>query len=260
MVLVLAAAGLHAGWTLVLHGSEDRPAVMAVAGLVAGVALLPALVIEPPSGVVGLVVLSGAAEAAYALSLSAAYRRGGLSIAYPVARGTAPLVVTLLAFALLSQTPAPAALAGAVSLAAGLGWLAVEGRRRLAGAAVGFGLLTGVVIALYSTVDARAVRTAAPVGYLAAVMLVQGLILTAGIRVDPVRLRRALPGGAAVAVGSTAAYLLVLFAFQRAAAGRVATLREVAVLVGILLSGERPGRAVWLAAVLVVAGAVLAGA
>ena len=54
------------------------------------------------------------------------------------------------------------------------------------------------------------------------------------------------------------AYLLVLYAFQRAPAGRVSTLRESSVLIGILLSGERPSSAVWVGAVLVLMGALLA--
>jgi drug/metabolite transporter (DMT)-like permease len=61
-----------------------------------------------------------------------------------------------------------------------------------------------------------------------------------------------------VAVGTTAAYLLVLFAFQRAPAGRVSTLREVSVLIGVLIAREKSGGRVWLGAALVVAGAIMA--
>jgi drug/metabolite transporter (DMT)-like permease len=53
-------------------------------------------------------------------------------------------------------------------------------------------------------------------------------------------------------------YLLVLFAFQQAPAGRVATLREASVLVGLMLSGERPSPAIWAGAILVLTGAWLA--
>ena len=52
-------------------------------------------------------------------------------------------------------------------------------------------------------------------------------------------------------MGSVGAYLLVLYAFQVAPAGRVSTLREASVLVGLMLSGERPARAVWTGAILV---------
>ena len=83
-------------------------------------------------------------------------------------------------------------------------------------------------------------------------------MLVAWLRGNRARLRRALGPGTRIAVGTVAAYLLVLLAFQRAPAGRVATLREASVLVGLLLARERPGRLVWLGAGLVVIGAVLA--
>ena len=54
------------------------------------------------------------------------------------------------------------------------------------------------------------------------------------------RLQGGLRNGLLIAVGSLAAYLLVLYAFRLAPAGRVSTLRESSVLIGILLSGERP--------------------
>jgi drug/metabolite transporter (DMT)-like permease len=83
-------------------------------------------------------------------------------------------------------------------------------------------------------------------------------LLTAWLRGDAPRLRASLRPGLLVAFGSTAAYLLVLLAFQRAPAGRVSTLREVSVLFGIILAGERPGGRVWTGAILVVGGMALA--
>ena len=70
IVLVLAAAVVHAAWNLTLHATEDRPATMAVAGLLAGLFLLPGIVLAPPWPVLPLVVLSALAETAYALFLS----------------------------------------------------------------------------------------------------------------------------------------------------------------------------------------------
>jgi drug/metabolite transporter (DMT)-like permease len=97
-----------------------------------------------------------------------------------------------------------------------------------------------------------------PLGYLAAVQLGSGLLLTALLGFDSRRLRASGWAGARIGVGQAAAYLLVLFAFQRAAAGPVATLRELSVLIAILVSRERPGRVAWAGAVLCVAGGILA--
>jgi drug/metabolite transporter (DMT)-like permease len=255
--LVLIAAVLHAAWNLTLHGAEDRVASLAVAGLASGVALLPAVVVAPPSGVLGLVLASAAAESVYGLSLAAAYRRGELSLTYPIARGVAPVLVTVGAWIVLSQAPTPLSLAGAATLGAGLVLLAQAGRRAQRLRAMAFAALTGVAIAVYSVVDARAVQTANPFAYLGLVLLLEGLVLAAVVRVYLGRLRRSMGPGIRIAVGSVGAYVLVLVAFRLAEAGRVATLRELSVLVGILLAREGPGPRTWVGAGLVVAGAVM---
>ena len=257
LALVLLAAFLHAGWNLLLHGTEDRLAAATVAGLVAGAALLPVIILAPPWQVWPLILLSALAECAYAIFLTNAYRLGALSLAYPLARGSAPLLVTLGGWLLLSQPPTIWTLAGAGALALGLASVATAGKRVGQGVAIAFALLTGVAIATYATIDAGAVRVVNPVGYLGAVLGIQGILLVGFLRGDLGRLKRAAWPGIQIAAGSTAAYLLVLLAFQRANAGPVATLREVSVLIGVLLAREQKGPRVWLGAALVVLGAIL---
>jgi drug/metabolite transporter (DMT)-like permease len=255
---VLVAAVIHASWNRVLHAEGDRVAAMAVAGMATGVLLLPAVIVWPPWRVLPFVAASAGAHVLYALGLSAAYRRGALSVAYPLGRGVAPLLVTLGGWLLLAERPTLGALVGAVSLAVGLALIAVSGGRTGQGAAVVFALLTGLTIAAYSVVDAAAVRQVAPAGYLGTVLGIQGVLLALVVRGDRVRLRRGFRSGVLIAVGSVSAYLLVLYAFQLAPAGRVSTLREASVLIGIMLSGERPGPVVWSGAALVLIGALLA--
>ena len=256
--LVLVAAVIHASWNRVLHAEGDRVAAMAVAGLMIGVLLLPAVVVWAPWRVLPLVAASALAHVAYALGLSAAYRRGALSVAYPLGRGVAPLLVTLGGWLLLAERPSLGALIGAMSLASGLALIAIAGGRSGQGAAVVFAVLTGLTIAAYSVVDAAAVRQVSPVGYLGAVLGFQGLLLTLGLRGNRKRLRGGLRSGTLIAIGSVGAYLLVLYAFRLAPAGRVSTLREASVLIGLMLSGERPSRAIWFGAGLVLVGALLA--
>jgi drug/metabolite transporter (DMT)-like permease len=260
LALVLVAACAHAGWNLILHETTDRIAAVAVAGLATGVVFLPLIIAQAPWRVLPLVLLSAAGEAAYALLLSAAYAHGTLAVAYPIARGTAPLLVTLGAWLVLAQRPGLLGVAGAVALALGLTLIGAAGQRAGELVAVGFALLTGVAIAAYSVVDARAVQTVAPPGYLGLVLGLEGMALLVWMRGSGrvARLRKALRPGLLIAVGSTAAYLLVLFAFQLAPAGRVSTLREVSVLLGVLLSRSRRGWVVWVGATLVFAGMVLA--
>jgi drug/metabolite transporter (DMT)-like permease len=257
LALVLAAALLHATWNRVLHGAEDRLAASAVGLTLAAVLLLPVTVAAPPVQVWPSVLASGVAEAAYFSFLAAAYRRGELSVTYPVARGIAPFLITLGGAAVLGQALTPAHLAGSLALAIGLAVISQAGLAKGRGAALGFAALTGITIAVYSVIDAGAVRSANAVAYLGAVTVVQAAILLAAVRLDWGRMRASAKAGAGIGVGSVAAYLLVLLAYQRAPASPVATLRELSILLGILIAGDRPGKRIWIGGVLCVLGASL---
>ncbi|HEU0114350.1 MAG TPA: hypothetical protein VFQ80_06730 [Thermomicrobiales bacterium] len=259
-----AAAVIHAAWNWALHVEGDRVAALTVAGLAAGVLLAPAMVVRPPFAVAPLIVLSALFQTGYALALAAAYRRGALSVAYPIGRGTAPLLVTLGGWAVLGQRPGPLALAGAIALACGLGLIGLAAWRTDQRGAVGFALLAGTGIAGSSLVDARAVQTVWPPAYLGATLLIEGALLTIRLRLDGAvsqtlgRMRGSLGIGVLIAAGTVAAYLLVLFAFQRSPAGRVSTMREASVVIGLMLAREGVGARVWFGAGLVALGAILA--
>ncbi|HET9311240.1 MAG TPA: DMT family transporter [Actinomycetota bacterium] len=259
VALVLAAAVLHASWNVRLHGEGDRVAAMAASGLVSGVVLLPFLVLDPPSGLWLLVLISGVAEAVYGLALAGAYRRGELTVTYPVGRGSAPLMTTLAAVAVVGQPATLRTLVAASLVAAGLGLLALRSHRHGSLAATGLALAVGAMIATYSVVDARAMRDgAAPLAYLAATLGLEGLVVAATTGFDVGRLRAALRPGAAIALGSVGAYALVLLAFQLAPVGRVATLREISIVVAVLLAREHPGPLGWAGIGAVVTGGALA--
>jgi drug/metabolite transporter (DMT)-like permease len=208
-------------------------------------------------------LLSGLVEALYAIFLAAAYQRGALAVAYPIGRGTAPILVTLGAWLILGQPPSALTLLGAGALLAGLILVALAGRKLGQMAAVGFALLTGCAIATYSVIDAWAVGTpgVSPIAYLGPVLAVEGVLLLIWMRcwhrAAWKRVRQAARPGILIAMGSVGTYLLVLFAFQQAGAGRVATVRESSVLLGVLLSRGQRGWRLWLGAALVVAGIVL---
>src|SRR6516225_8938379 len=177
LFLVLVAAGFHAGWNRLLHGADDRLAAAAVGAVVGAVLLLPVTIAAPPTGVWPLALASGAAEATYFALLAAAYRRGELSYTYPVARGIAPFLITLGGAVVLGESLTAARVAGSLTLAAGLAIISQAGLTRGRGIALAFAALTGLSIAVYSVIDAGAVRSAGAVGYLGAVTVVQAVIL-----------------------------------------------------------------------------------
>ncbi len=259
IALVLAAAVLHALWNVRLHGADDRVAAMAMSGVVSGVVLLPFLVFDPPSGLWGLLLISGAAEAVYGLALAGAYRRGELSVTYPVGRGSAPLMATIAAVVVVGQPASGRTIVAAALVAVGLVLLAFRSHRHGMLAATGLALVVGVAIATYSVVDARAVRGgAATLAYLAGTLGLEGVLMAATTRFDVARLRGSIRPAISIAIGSVGAYAMVLLAFRLAPVGQVATLREVSVVLAVLIARERPGRLGWVGIGAVAAGGTLA--
>jgi drug/metabolite transporter (DMT)-like permease len=259
VALVLAAAVLHALWNVRLHGADDRVAAMAMSGIISGLVLLPFFALDPPAGVWGLLVISGLAEAIYGLALAGAYRRGDLSVTYPVGRGSAPLMATLAATVVVGQPASVRTVVAASLVALGLVLLAFRSHRSGTLAATGLALVVGATIATYSVVDARAVGLgAAPLAYLAGALAIEGVLMASTTGFDRARLRASLGPGAAIALGSVGAYALVLFAFRLAPVGQVATLREVSVVVAVLMAREHPGPLGWAGIAAVVAGGALA--
>jgi drug/metabolite transporter (DMT)-like permease len=256
--LVLLAAAVHATWNLRLHRAEDRVAVIAVAGIVSGAMLFPFVLVDPPVEVVGWIAVSTAAEIVYGLSLAAAYRRGDLSLTYPVGRGLAPVLATIGAWVALGERPPAIALLGAVCMAVGLALLGWEARRARSLEAFAFALLVAVTVAIYSVVDADAVTMTGPLGYLAFPLFLSGVAEGAMIRFDRSRLRAAIRPGFVVGLGSCVAYGLVLFAFRLSPVGPVTTLREVSVLIAVGLAAERVTLRRWVGVGACLVGAILA--
>ncbi|MBX3098792.1 MAG: EamA family transporter [Salinibacterium sp.] len=190
-----------------------------------------------------LILVSGALQVAYFLLLQRAYRLGDVSLVYPLARGTGPLLAVLLAIVILGERPTPIALVGAGVVIAGVVIIGFAGGRAAAvvnRAGVVYGLLVGVVIAAFTLWDASAVTVGGmpPVGLYWGSVLVQMLLLaTPALR--RVRDTRAIAGThwrAVLTVGilSPLAYILILLAMQLAPVSTVAPAREVSVvLVGL---------------------------
>ena len=180
-------------------------------------------------------------EAAYYWSLAQAYRYGDLSQVYPIARGTAPLVVPLLAVVFLGEHPSPLAIAGIVVIVAGVVLLLAPGKpmRAMRGRGTLYALLTGVIIAAYSTLDKRGVALVpAPLyAYLLFVGLTVALLPAILPRRAAVLGQWRTHRGAIVTVGilTPLAYGLVLLALTIAPVSSVAAAREVSVVIAAVL-------------------------
>ncbi len=250
--IVAAAAVIHATWNVIIKTSGDplktsgRAMVAGVAvGLPFAIATYAAIGAPPiPPAAIGLAVVSGLVETAYFVLLSAAYRRGDLSVVYPIARGTAPLFAVAAGVVILGERLGPLGALGVAGLAGGVlviqrPWRAMRSVRDggRVDRAVLFALATGLSIATYSAIDRVGVRLVEPWVFAAMLFPVGALALTAWIRfVDRAQVDDGAgwPRSAFAGVISLLGYLLILFAYSIAPLTIVAPLRESAI---VLVSG-----------------------
>jgi drug/metabolite transporter (DMT)-like permease len=267
-IAVIAAAVTHAVWNAIAHGIKDQTLAFALIG-VGGIAIgIPLVIVAamPRSDCWPYLLGSVVIHIFYNLLLMRCYRLGEFSQVYPLARGTSPLVVTILAAIFIHEHLAWAQISGVLVVSAGLATLVLAGRRpgRAAFlAAVG----TGLTIAAYTTVDGVGVRlSGSPVGYIGWLMVLESLCVPmfAVVRRRDVLLKqpkRILLAGLAAGALSVLAYGLVLWAQTRGALAPIAALRETSVIfgaiIGTLIFREPFGRTRITATVLVAAGIIL---
>lgn len=283
---VLLAAITHASWNAIAHGIRDQ---LLSFTLVSGGGALCGVVLAvfsplPAAGAWPYLIGSVVIHLVYYVLLMRSFHLGDFGQMYPIARGTAPLVVTVLAAVFADETPDAWQAAGIAVASSGLLGVALWGARgartaggartadgaRTAGSGGPHGLAlaaavaTGLSIAAYTVVDGLGVRASGtPLGYIAWMMILQGFVIPAyalatrrralAAQLRPVALRGLLGG-----VLSVCAYGLVLWAQTRAALAPVAALRESSIIVGAaigtLFFKERFGAPRLAAAGLMVAG------
>ncbi|MFD2738877.1 EamA family transporter [Sulfitobacter aestuarii] len=268
---VLLAALLHASWNALVKGGADKRVNMTavvighapLALLVIWLAPLPDPASWPYLGA-GMICHFG-----YQIFLLSAYDKGDLSQVYPIARGTAPLIVAAVTLLVLGEELTRLELLAVAVIGLGLISMALvrqsDGSRNLPAAQLA--VITGCFIAGYSLIDGLGARASgSPWGFFGWLALLNALVfaLYMGLRA-PGTLRaaftRARPvmifGGAA----SYGAYAMVVWAFTLAPIALVTALRETsivfALLIGVCFFGERMNLAKLIATFATLAGAAL---
>ena len=240
-----------------MHRSEDPSMSIVVSYFSFGVFLSPALIIDPPTEVIGWALLSGLFHAVYITMLSFGYQIGSLGIVYPISRGVAPLLVALGGWVILNETPSMSTTLGLFLLTSGLMLIAVLAKNIKETRAVMIAFVTGVSTVGYSLIDAHAVDSTGALGYLSLLVLIGSSVVLLTRRPPFFELRKNAVNGIIVGVLQGAAYALILLAFQRAQAGQVAGLRQVSVIFGTLIAREALGRRALSGSFLVALGAAL---
>jgi drug/metabolite transporter (DMT)-like permease len=266
---VVFAGVLHASWNAMAKATPDRPAAFALFGIAyagagavaAAWAPLPAAAAWPWLGT------SMFLHALYSWQLTRCYRLGDFNQVYPLSRGTAPLIVALVAATLLGDRLSLGQLIGVAAVCGGLGVLAFAGGGSHSAPAVWAALLTGVTIAAYTVLDGVGVRlSGSPVGYSGWLFLGMGPLVLgwawASRRGELLAsMRRQAWVGLVGGVISVVSYAVVLWAQTLGALAVVAALRETGVVTGALIGAfafrERLGTARITAAAVVAFGVAL---
>ena len=251
--MIALAAVLHAVWNVMLKTSGD-PLLTSGRGMIAGTLIgvpfaIAAWFVAGRPGIgpeaLALGVVSGIVEIVYLILLAGAYRRGDLSVVYPVARGTAPLLTVVSGLVLLGEHVTGL---GAVGLAIVLGGLVIVQRpwrffrgTRQVDPAVWWAFGCGLSIATYSTIDRVGVRLVEPWLFAAILFPVCAVGLALWIRfVEPPPrpdVHGAAPSWRLSAIAGSFAvgtYVLILAAYAIAPLSIVSPLRESAI---VLVSG-----------------------
>src|SRR6185312_14907979 len=190
--LVLGAALLHATWNAIIRNGADRLwALTILCGVAMTVAVPAAFFVPLPERASWPAIgLSSALQVAYTFFLARAYAQGGLAQVYPIARGTAPLLVTLGAAVFARERLGLAGLTGVVLVSLGIMALAFE-KARMKPAATLTALLTGAFVGASTVTDGIGSRLAGnPFSYTVWLCLVQGAAMLAAYTVarGPIRL------------------------------------------------------------------------
>jgi len=264
LALVVLAGLIHASWNIAAKkaGGDSRFAAFsgfvtilfwAPLGLWLGVRQLPGWGWTEWL----LVAASAALHTVYFVVLLRGYRKADLTVVYPLARGSAPLLSSLTAILLLGEKLSAAGAAGIAAvvggvflIAGGPGLLRAShdpARRQRVRKGMAYGLVSGAFIAGYTVVDGYAVKfilmSPILVDYIGSLARL-GLLAPAVLR-DPATARTMWKAqwkyAMFVGIISPVSYVLVLYAMQTAPLSHVAPAREVSMLFAALIGGQLLG-------------------
>ena len=265
--VVLFAAALHATWNAIVKGSSDKLLTAALvtgsAGVLA-VLILPFLEAPAPASW-PFILASTVFQICYFRLLALNYQRSEMSLAYPIMRGTAPLIVTLVSVLFLQVDLPPLAGVGIVVICTGVLSMAIS-HGRGNGRSVALALLNACVIAGYTLIDGEGVRRSdAPASYTLWLYVLTGPTLVIWTMVT--HRRKFIPYaranwqyGLIGGIGTATSYGLALWAMTMAPVAVVSALRETSILFGVLLSAtvlrERVDRRRIIAVCIIATGAI----
>jgi drug/metabolite transporter (DMT)-like permease len=270
LLAVLGAAFLHAAWNGLVRGGASRVHTMVVLSAVQVAVGLPLALLQPVpnANVWPWLAAATCVHASYKTFLTYAYEHGDLSRVYPLARGTAPMIVLALSAALWGEHLSAYEVVGILILGGGIFMLAAgvftDGEQaKLLPYAMGAAAAT----AGYTLIDGHAARVGGnPGAYVAWLFVADGIVSSSVM--TAIRGRAAWPAqprvwfwGAIASIASYASYAIVVWAMTKAPIALVAAIRETSIVFGVLIGWlvfhERMTPLKALSAILIVIGVVV---
>jgi drug/metabolite transporter (DMT)-like permease len=265
-ILMLVSGLAHAIVNAVLKAGRDKMSSRALIDGFSALLVVPvALVVPFPIEALNWLIASWAVHVVYLVALIKSFENADMSTVYPIARGVAPLLAALAAVTLFGEAITALGAVGIGLISTGVA--AIGARRSVSRPALGWALLTGVTIALYTVFDAQGVRAApSALSYIVWVFLLLGGgigVLFAFWRGGTFILaaREQWRSGLIAGALSILSYGLALLALRWGATPRLAALRETSILFGLLIAvvflHERPGHGRLAAGAVIGLGAVI---
>jgi drug/metabolite transporter (DMT)-like permease len=242
-MVVLLGALLHASWNLLVKARRNTGAAAAIVYVCSGILAALALPFIPGPAPASwpYLAISAVIQFLYGVVLAAAYRTGDLSHAYPLMRGTAPLLVALGSSLLVGERLSPSTWVGVILMSGALLSLIFDARGRGRASSSGLAILNAVLIAAYTMIDGVGARQSAhPVAYSLWLFMLTavpwfGWIAVRRAAYPRSELRAEIPAGVLGGACALASYTLAVWAMTRAPIAAVAAVRESSILFGTVL-------------------------
>ena len=254
LLMVLCAAFFHAFWNFIAKKACGGTTFVWLFNMVAAIVYIPVVIGEiwvskAPLQSEYIIFMVGSAilHLGYFILLNRGYDTGDLSLVYPLARGTGPLLVTIAAVVFLGERPSLIALMGTLFIAVGVFLLLGNPTKciqKKTSPAVLFAIVTGVFIASYTLWDKYAVSSIA----VPPIVMYWGTTVGQAVLMVPYALknreevikqwqtkRLAIVG---VAILCPLSYILVLTAMSFTPVSYVAPVREASILIGAIMGAR----------------------
>lgn len=277
LILVLTAAVLHASWNLIAKKAKGKTPFIWLQYIVSNILYLPFLFFQTNQGstiysqpLLWFSFSSAMLHLGYFIVLQKGYRSADLSVVYPIARGSAPLISFIAAIAILHEPLKLSSVTGlfliiaGVLIISGLSFKKEANSKIMTG--ITYGAFTGLFIALYTLNDTVAIKkySLPPLILTLATNLFSAVLLLPFVLPQKDELKREIKMHRwsifAIALLSPAAYILVLQALKYAPLTFVAPVRETSILLGVFMGSrvfnETEGKKRLLASMLILGGIV----